>query len=197
MGTGQEGGVNSKAYRRGDVIYSAGDRPAGLYFINKGLVGLVIQTPEGKEHLVRLFKCDHYFGHRSYFAEEKYHATARALEEVVVTFYPREAIEEKLKTDPKFVRQLLKTLAVELKMAEMKIVSLSEKEVAGRIAEALIYLKELFPNHYWTRQEIADFCGSTAPTVIRTLSQFESEGWIRQQGREIQIVDKTRLLELS
>jgi CRP-like cAMP-binding protein len=61
----------------------------------------------------------------------------------------------------------------------------------------VLYLKELFPEHQWTRKEIADFCCSTTPTVSRTLASFEASGFIRQIGRKIEIIKREPLLELA
>jgi CRP-like cAMP-binding protein len=36
---------------------------------------------------------------------------------------------------------------------------LSDKSVNVRIAEALIYLKNKYPNQVWTRKEIAEYTG--------------------------------------
>jgi CRP-like cAMP-binding protein len=61
----------------------------------------------------------------------------------------------------------------------------------------VLYLREVFPEHQWTRREIAEFCGSSTPTVIRTLAKFEAEGILRQHGRKIEIVRREALLELA
>ena len=70
--------AQSIEFKRGDVIYAPGDSPEGIYFIKKGLVGLVILGLSGKEHLLRFFREDQFFGHRTLFSEEKYHASTIA-----------------------------------------------------------------------------------------------------------------------
>lgn len=183
-----------RPYKRGESIYQTGDLPKGLYLVEAGLVGLVMFGEKGQEHLVRLFKPGQVFGHRSLFAREPYHATATALEGTQVRFLEKSLVRQKLRGNCEFAEYLLETLALEMRRAEQKQISLSEKDVTARIAETILYLKELKPDHVWTRQEIADYCGSTAATVIRTLAFFENQKWIIQEGRKILINDREALL---
>ncbi|MDP4290470.1 MAG: helix-turn-helix domain-containing protein, partial [Bacteroidota bacterium] len=44
-----------------------------------------------------------------------------------------------------------------------------------------------------SRREIAELIGMTTENVIRIFSEFRKEGIIRINGKEITIVDKTRL----
>lgn len=185
-----------REFKRGDKIYRASEKPAGLYLVEKGLVGLVVPGESGHDHLVRLFKPQQIFGHRSLFANEPYHAAATALESTSVLFVHKTEIKDVIKANCEYAEKLLELMAIELRQAEQKLISMTEKDVTSRIAESIIYLKELHPNHSWTRQEIADFCGSTAATVIRTLAKFEEEGLISQNGREFTILKREGLLNL-
>lgn len=184
----------SKTYHRGDVIYRSGETPQNLYFVESGLVGLGLWGESGKDHLVRLFRAGQIFGHRSLFANEPYHATATVIDESKIRFMSKSEMRTLMKGNCDLAEKLLETLSKELRQAEAKQLVLSEKDAPARIAEALVYLKELHPDYSWTRQEIADFCGTTTPTVIRTLARFADEGLIEQKGREIVLLKKDDLL---
>ncbi|AHZ86507.1 Crp/Fnr family transcriptional regulator [Bdellovibrio bacteriovorus] len=184
----------SKNFRRGDVVYRAGETPQNIYFVESGLVGLGLWGESGKDHLVRLFREGQIFGHRSLFANEPYHATATVIDDSVLRVMNKNEMRQQMKGNCDLAEKLLETLAIELRRAEAKQLILSEKDAPARIAEAVVYLKELHPEYSWTRQEIADFCGTTTPTVIRTLARFVEDGLIEQRGREIIILDKKNLL---
>ncbi|WP_347358436.1 Crp/Fnr family transcriptional regulator [Bdellovibrio sp.] len=186
--------AKGKKFKRGDIIYRAGETPRNIYFVESGLVGLGLWGESGKDHLVRLFREGQIFGHRSLFANETYHATATVIDEAEVRIMNKAEIREQMKGNCDLAEKLLETLAKELRQAEAKQLVLSEKDAPARIAEAVVYLKELHPDYDWTRQEIADFCGTTTPTVIRTLARFVEDGLLEQKGREIIILDKERLL---
>lgn len=181
-------------FKRGDVIYKMGQTPEHIYYLAQGLVGLVHWGESGKDHLLRLFKKDQIFGHRSFFAQENYHASATVIEDATVMVLSKEEMRARMKGNCDLAEKLLQTLAQELRRSEEKQVVLTEKDVTARIAEAVVYFKELHPTHSWTRQEIADFCGTTAATVIRTLAKFVDDGLVEQRGREIVILNKEELL---
>ncbi|WP_413578049.1 Crp/Fnr family transcriptional regulator [Bdellovibrio sp. HCB290] len=187
-------GSRIEKFKRGDVLYKMGESPRNIFFLVEGLVGLVVWSEAGNDHLLRLFKKNQIFGHRSFFAQEPYHASATVLEDATVFVLSKEEMRERMKGNCDLAEKLLQTLATELRRAEEKQVILTEKDVTARIAEAVVYFKDLHPTHSWTRQEIADFCGTTTATVIRTLARFVDDGLIEQRGREIIILKKDELL---
>lgn len=184
-------------FKRGDFVYHAGGDPKGMYVVRSGLVGLAAISQKGSEHLLRLFKPGQFFGHRSLFANEKYHANAVCLEKTELGFIEEKVVFEVLTTFPETQRILIETLAVELGQAEMQRVRIADQDVLSRIAAAILYLKELYPDHTWTRVEIANFVASTGPTVIRGLAELERRGLIHQEARRIEVLNKDGLLNLT
>lgn len=185
-------------YKRGDKIYQAGDEPRGIYFIESGLVGLIIIGSEsGKEHLLRFFKNGQFFGHRSLFSEESYHGNTVALETCVVRLVPKKIILESLNKSPEMYREILHVISKELRRCENQHVMILENQILSRTAQAIIYLKDLYPEHNWTRQEIANFCASTVSTVIKAMAELEDMGLIKQQGRSIEILKREELLQMT
>lgn len=185
-----------KTYQRFDRIYEMGDKSQGIYCMRKGLVGLVRVSKSGSEQLLRFFKPGDFFGHRAILAEEKRHATATALEETDVIFVSEKHLLRELRESPEMCQRVIKTLAVELGRAEEWRVQLTDLAVDARVSEALIYLQQMKPDHIWTRTEIANFCATTTPTVIKVLKRLESKKLIQQNGRKINILDRDRLLSL-
>lgn len=184
-------------FKRGEYIYRAGEQPAGMYFVGGGLVGLVIAAQSGKEHLLRFFRQNQFFGHRSLFSDELYHASAIALQTTWIQMTPKEVVLQAMHDHPALYKEVAQVLAKELRRAELQHVMILENEILARVAQALVYLKELHPQHNWTRQEIANFCASTVSTVIKALAQLEEMGLIVQEGRSIDILKREELIQLQ
>jgi CRP-like cAMP-binding protein len=185
-------------FKRGDQIYHATDKPKGIYFIEVGLVGLlIIGSDSGKEHLLRFFKTSQFFGHRSLFSDEDHHGNAIALEPTKLRLVPRNIVLSVLDTHPELYKEITIVLAKELRRCELQRVMILENQILSRTAQALIYLKDLYPNHNWTRQEIANFCASTVSTVIKAMAELEAMNLISQKGRSIEIIDRDGLLNLE
>ncbi|MEN0060077.1 MAG: Crp/Fnr family transcriptional regulator, partial [Bdellovibrio sp.] len=185
-------------FRRGDVVYREGDLPRGLYFVEEGLIGLMLLgATSGKEHLVRFFRRGQLFGHRALFSNEGYHGTATALEPTTLRMIDRTTLYRVLERFPQLYKEITVVLAKELRRCEVQHVMILENQILSRTAQALVYLKDLHPEHKWTRQEIANFSASTVSTIIKALAELESMGLIRQEGRSIEILNREELIALQ
>lgn len=188
----------SLQFKRSDHIYSQGDTPKGIYFVKSGLVGLtMISSKSGKEHLLRFFRQGQFFGHRALFSNEGYHGNTVALESTTIKFVPKEAVVAGIQKNSKLLEDVAHVLAKELRRCETQHVMILENEILVRVAQSLVYLKDLHPDHNWTRQEIANFCASTVSTVIKALAELEESNYIRQDGRTISILDRNGLVAMQ
>lgn len=183
--------------KRGETVYRQGDQPRGLYFVGSGLIGLVKLGTSGKEHLLRFFKQGQFFGHRSLFSKEPYHGSTIALEPTKLKLVPLDAIQTAIGQHPRMLMDVVQVLSRELRRCEDQHVMILDNQINARVAQSLVYLKDLHPQHNWTRQEIANFCASTVSTVIKSLAELEALGLIRQDGRSIQIIDRHGLIALQ
>lgn len=186
-----------KELKRGDYIYNMGDTPSELYFVESGLVGLFHIAESGKETFLRVFVKNSIFGHRSYFAETPYHATAMALEKTKLCVITSEQCHKICEEQPEMKSMMLKHIARELGEAELRMAGLHDKSANSRIVESLIYLKYKNPDHIWTRKEIAEFSGSTFETVARVMTKLSQEGLIEKVGRDYNILNTDRLIEFA
>lgn len=183
--------------KRGEHIYQQGDKPKGIYFVKQGLVGLTKIGLTGKEHLLRFFRQGQFFGHRSLFSNEDYHGSTVALEQTKLKLVSKETVLEVLNSNPKLLFGVVDVLSRELRRCENQHVLILDNQINIRVAQGLVFLKDLHPNHNWTRQEIANFCASTVSTVIKSLSNLEELGFIKQEGRSIHIINREKLVSMQ
>lgn len=181
------------AYKKNQIIFHEGDEPQGLYCISSGSVKLVRVDENGNEFLLKIYTPGQMIGYRALFANENYQASAIAHSDVEVCFASKEVIRHMMETDLQLALSFLKQMSEDIREYEGRIASVVAKSVPERVAEALIVLKKALPDSKWTRKEIAEWAGTTPETVIRTLSDFEDEGLIIQEGRSIHIRDKQLL----
>lgn len=186
------------SYRAGQTIFYGGSQPLGLYVIRKGLVKLESLSAEGESHILRLMGPGQVLGYRALFAEEPYRANAIAVEDVEICFIPKNVIlKEIVRGNPEVAMNLLGQLARDLRLAEEKWVIQVDRDAGERIAEAILFLDQQFKGQPWTRRQIAEWAGTTPETVMRTLAQFEKNGWLEAQGRVYKILDQEKLFEKS
>ncbi|UOF01573.1 Crp/Fnr family transcriptional regulator [Bdellovibrio reynosensis] len=184
------------SFKAGQIIFTAGSNPMGLFTIQAGLVKLEVISANGSAHTLRIVGPGGALGYRSLFAQEPYHATAIAVEDCELCFISKTDIMNIFKSHPELAMRLISHISKDLRLAEEKWADQMDKGAPERIAEALLFLQDHFSHQNWTRREIAQWAGTTPETVIRTLANFEKEGLIDQtDGRSIRIVSKEKLRE--
>lgn len=189
-------------YKKGQAIFQENGNPLGIYCVNAGKIKIVRIGSEGREQIVRLMKNGDILGYRALFSNTRYNASAITLEDSNVCFIPRTAFFNVLHANSSLSAALIKMLSVELGKAEQNIISIAQKAVKERIAEALLFLKELYGtendgvtiNISLTREDIANLVGTATETVIRLLSAFRQEKTLEFIGKKIKILDIKRLV---
>ncbi|MBL8007086.1 MAG: Crp/Fnr family transcriptional regulator [Ignavibacteria bacterium] len=192
-------------YQKGQTIFSEGNKPFGLFCINKGKVKISQSGFEGKEQIIRLAKDGDILGYRALISGEGYSATATVIEDSKVCLIPKEVFFDLLQSNSEITKSVMKLLANELKDAESKITNLAQKPVIERLAEVILMLKEYYGyedgesmlNITITREEIANIVGTATETTIRLLSELRKEGVIDLSGKKIKILNNNTLIKLA
>ena len=180
--------INQRSFHfgRGDIIFNESDEAHSLYFIESGLVGIIKTTETGSDYILRLHAEGEFFGYRPFFSDKKYYATAMSIEESTIIRISMNSGDQLFQNN-NFLKYLLGDLSEKMLVTEKRFTSSFDRDVKARIAEALIFLSTRYPEHRWTKKEIAEFCGSTTSTVIRSMSEFEKLGLIDQTGNKVNI----------
>lgn len=189
-------------YKKEQIIFREDAYPHGLFCINRGKVKIAKVGNEGKEQIVRLAKEGDIIGYRALLSGEAYTASAFAIEETDICYIPKETFFTILEENTGLSMQVMKRLATDLKSAEEKIINLAQKPVRERLAEALLFLKNVYGidddqktlKVVMKREEIANIAGTSVESTIRTLSEFNKERLIKIEGKRIKILNMKELL---
>lgn len=192
-------------FKKGQIIFSEGNQPHGIFCIHSGKVKIHKLGDEGKEQIVRLAKTSNIIGYRSIFKNNCYYASATALEDTEVCYISKITITNLIKSNFNFSLSLIDLLSDDLKRAEEKITHMAQKHVRERIAEAILLLHEAYGlkedketiDSSLTRREIANIAGTTTETSIRILSEFYKDGIIKLTGKDIKILDYPKLVNIA
>ncbi len=192
-------------YKKGQLIFKQGSYPHGLYCINSGKIKLYQLAENGREQIVRLTKAGDILGYRSLLSGEQYTSSAETIEECSVCFIPKNIFLKFLESNSSLSMQLMKLLASDLKNAEHKVTDLAQKQVRERMAEALLYLKEVYGlendnttiNVIMRREDLANIAGTATETAIRILAEMKDEGYVEYIGKKIRILRMKDLVHMA
>jgi len=189
-------------YLKGETIFKQGAFAPHVLFIQSGLIRVYLQTGRNKVQNLWISKSGDFLAFSSLFGERTYSYSAVAMKDAELLMIDKESLRKLLQTNPEFgFRITSKNFNSEKHLMEL-VVSLSYKQMRGKLATALLYLdsdllrsEEVF--NYLTRQDIADFASISVESVIKFLKEFEKEGILSLAGKDIVITDPERLLEIS
>lgn len=197
-------GKKNLKLKKGEVLFREGEPVTGVYFVYSGSMKVYKRWDEDKDLIIRFAKGGAIVGHRGLGGNLVYPISAAALEPSVVCFIDTGLFEATLKTNSEFTAQLIHFLVQELYESEKKMRNLAHMPVKGRVAEALVHLKELFGeddkgfiNIDLSRQDLASFAGATYETVFRMINELVKEKLIKLSGKSIAIADYGRLVKLA
>ncbi|MEG0796694.1 MAG: Crp/Fnr family transcriptional regulator [Odoribacter sp.] len=193
------------SYKKGDIIYKEGDMPSGLHCLLTGKVKVYKDGIGGRQQIVRMAKPVGFIGYRAFFAEEIHIASAEALEDSIVCRIKTELMLNIVRTTPDLAMSIIRALATDLGFSHRRTVTLTQKHIRGRLAEALLVLKDTYGYESdnstlkicLTREDIANLSNMTTANAIRTLSNFATEGIVELKGKKIRITDKDKLEQIN
>lgn len=191
-------------FKKGELIFREGEKVNGIYFVYSGKIKVHKKWGTEKELIIRFAQKGDIFGHRGLGTESNYPISATAIEPVNACFIDLEFFRTTLKVNYDFIYHLLLFFADELQESERKMRNLAHMQVKGRIAQALLVLREKFGltdegfiNVSLSRQDLASFAGTTYETVFRIINEFTEEQLIRAEGKNIAILQMDRLANLT
>jgi CRP/FNR family transcriptional regulator, polysaccharide utilization system transcription regulator len=192
-------------YKKGQTIFQEGNHPKGIFCLSAGKVKIFKLGSNFKEQIVRLAREGDVLGYRSLISGDKYLASAATIEDSTICFIPREHLFKVLEDNMILSTNLMKLLSTDLASAETRMVEMMQKPVRERMAEGIIMLKEIYGleedgktlDVIMTREDIANFIGTTTETAIRILSDLNAENIIALEKKKIIIKNFAKLLQES
>ena len=190
------------SYLKGEMLFKQGAFSPHVLFIQSGLVKVYLQPGPRKVQNLWIARSGDFLAFSSMFGEKVYHYSAMALKDVEVLMIDKKSLRDLLKTNSEFgFRITSKNYRSENHLMEI-VASLSYKQMRGKLSSALIYLSSDAFIHedvftYLTRQDIADFASISVESVIKFLKEFEKEGIIALENKQISILDLGRLTQIS
>ncbi len=184
-------------------LFSEGNRPNAVFFLNKGRVKTFKSNEEGRELITNLYKSGDFIGYLDLLEENIYRESAVALEDSEVYVIPRDDFFSLLHNNRDVANKFIKILSDNLADREDRLLKLAYNSVRKRVAEALILVEKQFnkdENKNFqvaiSREDLASIVGASKEAVIRTLADFKDEKLIDSQGSKITILNGEKLRKM-
>lgn len=197
--------VSVEHYAKNAEIYSEGAAPSHLLCLLTGKAKIAKQGVGGRQQIMRIVKPGELFGYRAYFASQNYVTLASAFEQSAIATIPMDVIARWMSENNPLSLFFVRQLAIDLGLSDQRTVSLTQKHIRGRLADALLFLADAYGFEEDectlairpTRENIANLSNMTTSNAIRTLSAFAAEELIHIEGRVIRLLNIDEIRQIS
>jgi len=192
----------SVLFHEGEVILKQGTKADYFVSIIEGFAKMYIEGHQNRNLILDFVKPWKLIGGPSAQVKDKHRYSVMALQETLVCFIDMNNMKKVLASNSQFSEQFLIYCSGNYLAALDRLVSLSQKQMHGRVADALIYLSEdiyqsTIIGEEISRQDIAEYSSMSKDSAIRVLKEFERDQIISLDGRKIKVLDSDRLDEIS
>lgn len=190
-------------YSKGQRIFREGMPQQYIGFVSKGKAKVYVKGRYGKTQILRFLRpgdilcCEGFHSNHT-------PATVEALEATEICLFSRDFFNKALLKFPELSYKMLLFTTEELRRARTRERNMAHMSVKERIADGLLSLYDLYGqgcskniNIRLSRQEIADYCGTTKEQVSKVLSEYKEDKLIHLLVKEIYILDEARLRAVS
>jgi len=193
--------TRERTYPKGSVILFQGDPGDSLYVLRQGRAKVVLIGEDGREVILGILTVGDHFGELSLIDGHPRSAHVIAMDDAQLIVLRREDFRRRVEESPRVAWALLVEISRRLRRADEQIGSLVLLDVDGRIARLLLDAaaesggptieKRL------THQTIAQMIGASRETVSRAMREFQDNGLISVQRRQISIANREGLERLA
>lgn len=185
-------------YRKGEVLFLAGEEARGLFVIVNGSVRAFRESLDGREQVIHVERAGTTVAEVPVFDDGPYPSTVVAEEDTETLFLDKRNVWQLCLQHPEIPLAAIRVLAARLRRCAELVEALSLKEVGQRVARFLVSEARrhgqltddgvtLTLTH--TNQQIAARVGSVREVISRALSRLQHDGLIVLVDRKLTIPD--------
>jgi CRP-like cAMP-binding protein len=189
-------------FRKGDILVQAGSMTSNIIYLKAGLVKEYVTNSDNREQILQIVKKYTYLGLPSLFGDRVNHYSYAALTDVKVCYIDVNTFNKLVRENGNFAYEILVSVSRDSLNNFHRFMSLSQKKIYGRVAEAILYFSSIIFEQEsfelpFSRQEFADLIGVSRESATRVLLKFVSEGLLSIRGRMITIQNPEMLEKIS
>jgi CRP-like cAMP-binding protein len=189
-------------FRKGDNLTKQGAFASYILFIINGLARQYLEGDGTRDFNLRIIKPGEFVGLSAIFSKNTFNYSSIAVTDCQVFLVEKEAIANVIKQNGMFGFSIIKRYCEQNSDLFTVVSSLMYKHMNGRIADTLLYIESLKPENsvifqLLSRKDIADFAGISTESAVKLLKTFEKDGLIALQEKDIVLLNRQALLEIS
>jgi len=189
-------------YKKGETIRKQGTFLSHVITLNTGLAKLYIEGFDNRDLILRIIKPSQFIGGPGMYSDLKHHYSVAALVDTSACFIDVKIFKEIIQTNADFASEFMKEFSIKMLLTYDRLISLTQKQIPGRMADALIYLsKEIFKSNIiegiLSNQDLADLTSMSKDSAVKVLREFKNEGVLNIDKNSIEVTNMEALQKIS
>jgi CRP/FNR family transcriptional regulator, polysaccharide utilization system transcription regulator len=189
------------SFKAGEIMFKQGTPSPHFLCLTTGLAKIYIEG-YGKNLILGLVKPVEYIFGPGIYVDNRHHYSASAIEDSTACLVDVNTYKQLIRENPDFAEEFIKRVSQQSIFNFEQVISLTQKQMHGRIADALFYLSEKIycQNPFQlniSRQDLADLSGMSKESAIRILKEFKEEGILHVDGNTFFIQNQKQLKQIS
>ena len=189
-------------FKPGEIILKQGSPANSAVFLANGMAKVYIEGLGGKNFILGIVLPTNLILGPGVHISNRHSYSVSAMTVVQACFISFDLINKLMKQNTSFALGMLEDLSIKSQNVHNKLVSLTQKKMPGRIAEALLFLSNVvFKTDEFdpilSRQELGEMTNMAKESVVRILKELEGTGVIKSSHSRIKILDKEKLKLIS
>ena len=176
-------------YRRDQIVFSQGEPPDSVFYIQKGKVKVTVISEQGKEAVVAILGTDEFCGEGCLAGQTRRIATVMTMTELVIVRLEKAAIVQVIHQEPTFSEMFIahllgRGIRVEADLVD-QLFNSSEKRLARLLLLLANFGKETQPEPIIAKisqETLAEMIGTTRSRVSFFMNKFRKLGLIDYNG---------------
>ena len=188
--------INDSSYlvkhRKNEMLFIQNAPLSHVLYLKSGLVKLYREIENERKVILHIFPPGHFVGLVSAFYDTRCQYSASFIDNSEVIYCEANLIREIIRENGNYSLNLMKILSDEAIAMMEKMISISQKQVTGRLAEVLLFFaQKIYKQNTFSlplsRQELAELISSTKESISRTLTEFKNDRIIALDDKRIEL----------
>ena len=189
-------------FRKGDSLTKQGTFASYILFVINGICKQYIEGYGSRSFNMRIVQPGEFVGLSAVFTKNIFNYSTVALTDCYAFLIEKDVIAKVIQKNGLFGLNIIKRYCEQNSNLFSTLQNVLYKQMNGRISETLLYLDSIRESHpdifqLLSRKDIADFAAISTESAVKLLKNFEKEGLIELQDKDVIIRDKKALEDIS
>jgi len=189
-------------FRKGDNLTKQGAVASYVLFMINGLAKQYLEGDGTKNYNLRIIRPGEFVGLSAVFSTNTFNYSSVSLTDCQAFLVEKEAIARVAQNNGLFGFNIIRRYCEQNAELFKAVRNLMYKQMNGRLADTLLYLESLKSENpeifqLLSRKDLADFAGISMESAVKLLKNFEKDGLIKLQDKDISLLDRNTLLEIG